>query len=80
MTPREPALDRLRGFALLGIVVVNAPFLLVSVSFGAGGAALSSTLDELAVLLVTGLFMAKSYVIFAFVFGSVTTLANRAFR
>ncbi len=69
MTTREPALDRLRGFALFGICVVNAPFLLVSVTFGAGGASLSSALDELAVLLVSWLLMAKSYVIFAFVFG-----------
>jgi uncharacterized protein len=69
VTQRDAALDRLRGFALLGIVVVNAPFLLGSVMFGSSGFALATPLDELAALAVTWLFMAKSYVIFAFVFG-----------
>ncbi len=65
---REDFADELRGFALMGIAVVNAPFLGIS-SNGYTPAALASTLDRFAALFVVTFAQAKFYVLFAFLFG-----------
>lgn len=70
---RVGVIDRLRGFSLLGVVVVNAPFLLMS-SAGADPALIGTGLDRAAALVTWVLFQAKAYVVFAFLFGYSLTL------
>ncbi len=65
---REAVVDRLRGFALLGIVIVNAPFLLTSLN-GITERSMPTTLDRVAGFITWAVFQGKSYVIFAFLFG-----------
>jgi uncharacterized protein len=65
---REDFTDELRGFALLGIVLVNAPFLAIS-SQGFTHAATTGLLDRTAAFLVIALAQAKFYLLFAFLFG-----------
>ena len=60
--------DQLRGLALLGIVVVNAPFLGISGS-GYDNSAIDATLDRVVAFLVTMLAQGKFYLIFSFLFG-----------
>lgn len=60
--------DRLRGIALLGIVVVNSPPLGISVD-GFTADSVSSTLDKLAVFVVIALAQGKFYLLFSFLFG-----------
>jgi uncharacterized protein len=69
---REDFADELRGFALLGIVVVNAPFLGIS-WMGFTEASLASTLDRFAAMTTVALAQAKFYVLFAFLFGYSTS-------
>ncbi|TRO56030.1 DUF418 domain-containing protein [Streptomyces sp. IB201691-2A2] len=70
---RITEIDALRGFALLGICMVNAP-----VIAGAWGAqAQSTTADHLAAWLITALFTSKFYLLFAFLFGYNFTLQMR---
>lgn len=74
---RQHVVDRLRGFALLGVLLVNTPFLLTSVA-GASDASMPTPLDRTAGFLTWALFQAKSYVIFSFLFGySLTVLLER---
>ncbi|NYF16649.1 uncharacterized protein HDC37_001474 [Microbacterium sp. AK009] len=70
--------DALRGFALAGIVVVNAPFLAVS-NDGLYGD-LSSPLDQIAAFLVVMLAQGKFYLLFAFLFGYSAHLMMPAAR
>lgn len=61
--------DALRGFALLGIVVVNVPLISIDVLNGSSGAELSANLDATTAFLVMALAQAKFYLLFSFLFG-----------
>lgn len=65
---RERFPDQLRGLALLGIVVVNAPFLAIS-SDGYTAESLASPLDRGAAVASTFLAEGKFYLLFSFLFG-----------
>lgn len=67
-TRRDLAVDRLRGFALFGVLIVNTPFLLTSIG-GTRPDALDGVLDVVAAAITSVVFQAKSYVVFAFLFG-----------
>jgi uncharacterized protein len=67
-TDREFVVDRLRGYALLGIILVNAPFLLTSIN-GFTDISAPTLGDRIAWFSVAAFFQAKSYVIFSFLFG-----------
>ncbi|MFJ2257228.1 DUF418 domain-containing protein [Streptomyces sp. NPDC087844] len=73
---RLPQIDVLRGFALLGICMVNAPVLAGAWSVTAGPAA--TPLDRTATWLVTALFTTKFYLLFAFLFGYSFVLQEEA--
>jgi uncharacterized protein len=73
-TTRQHFPDEIRGLALLGIAVVNAPFLATSLDGFAGRGDASS---QAAWFLVTVLFLGKFYLIFAFLFGYSATLMMR---
>ena len=64
---RSPFIDQLRGWALLGIVVVNAPFLLLSITGDQPGT--RSSLDVMSQALVQCFATGKFYLIFSFLFG-----------
>ena len=66
--PRQLLPDQLRGLALLGIVLVNAPFLGISGS-GYDNSAIDTTLDRVVAFGVTMLAQGKFYLIFSFLFG-----------
>ncbi|MCX4564514.1 DUF418 domain-containing protein [Streptomyces phaeochromogenes] len=73
---RVPAVDVLRGFALLGVCMVNAPVIAGAWNLGSQpGAAFA---DRLAAWLVTALFTSKFYLLFAFLFGYSFTLQMHA--
>ena len=65
---REALPDRLRGISLLGIVVVNAAFLGISVE-GFTQASVDGTANLVAALLVVALAEGKFYLLFSFLFG-----------
>lgn len=67
-TDRQHVVDRLRGFAVLGVLIVNTPFLITSVG-GASAASMPTGFDLAAGYVTWALFQAKSYVIFSFLFG-----------
>ena len=74
MTQQRQALpDQLRGFALLGIIVVNMPFLAVS-NIGTGELQLSNLSDKVVAFLIVALAQGKFYLLFAFLFGYSLTL------
>ena len=64
--PRSGFADALRGFALIGICVVNLPWLASSPPAPPGGL---SPLDTAAQLLITALFEGKFFVLFSLLFG-----------
>jgi uncharacterized protein len=66
--PREALPDRLRGIALLGIVVVNAAFLGISVE-GFTQASVEGAANLLTALLVVTFAEGKFYLLFSFLFG-----------
>lgn len=68
MTARQSFPDQLRGIALLGIVVVNAPFLAISAA-GYSEASVADGWDRAVAFLVTMLAAGKFYIIFSFLFG-----------
>jgi uncharacterized protein len=70
---RQALPDQLRGFALLGIIVVNMPFLAVS-NVGIWELQLSNLSDKLVAFLVMALAQGKFYLLFAFLFGYSLTL------
>jgi uncharacterized protein len=68
--------DELRGFALLGIILVNAPFLGIS-TLGFIEPNVATWWDRLAAALVVVFAQAKFYLIFSFLFGYSYTLFVR---
>jgi uncharacterized protein len=66
--PRDDFADELRGFALLGIVTVNAPFIAISAS-GFTDASVTSNFDRAAAFAVVAFAQAKFYLLFSFLFG-----------
>ena len=66
---RETFPDILRGTALLGIALVNVPFLTINTVEGVGGADLTGTVDASTAFIVATLLQAKFYLIFSFLFG-----------
>jgi uncharacterized protein len=66
--PRDDLADELRGFALLGIVTVNAPFLAISAG-GFTDASVTSAWDRVAAFAVLALAQAKFFLLFSFLFG-----------
>jgi len=70
---RQALPDQLRGFALLGIIVVNMPFLAVS-NVGTWELQLSNISDKVVAFLIVALAQGKFYLLFAFLFGYSLTL------
>ena len=68
MTTRQAFPDQLRGLALLGIILVNVPFLAIS-AVGYSEASVANGLDRAVAFLVTMLAAGKFYIIFSFLFG-----------
>lgn len=66
---RDSFPDVLRGFALLGIVLVNAPFLAINTVVGIGAVDVSSLSNFLPAFLITSLALGKFYLLFSFLFG-----------
>jgi uncharacterized protein len=66
---RDSFPDVLRGFALLGIVLVNAPFLAINTVVGIGAVDVSSLGNFLPAFLITSLALGKFYLLFSFLFG-----------
>ena len=66
---RDLAPDALRGFALLGILIVNIPFLALLSAEGARGIWLEGLANGTAAGLMIALFAGKFYILFAFLFG-----------
>lgn len=65
---RATFVDQLRGFSLLGIALVNAPFLAISLEGERIGYAKSSA-DGIVSFLVEALAQGKFYLLFSFLFG-----------
>jgi uncharacterized protein len=65
---RDHFADELRGFALLGIAFVNAPFMAVSVQ-GFVDASVATWYDRTAAFLIFAFAQAKFYLLFSFLFG-----------
>lgn len=61
--------DVLRGFALLGIALVNVPYLAIDTVNAAEGSDLSQTANAAAAFFVMAFFQAKFYLLFSFLFG-----------
>jgi uncharacterized protein len=74
---RQAFPDQLRGLALLGIIVVNAPFLAISAD-GYTPASVSAPIDWAAAFLITLLAQGKFYLIFSFLFGYSANFIVRA--
>ena len=70
---REALPDQLRGFALLGIIVVNVPWLAFS-NIGIWELQLSNLSDKVVAFLIVALAQGKFYLLFAFLFGYSLTL------
>lgn len=65
---RDAFVDEVRGFALLGIAIVNAPFLAISTSgFTAGS--IAAPADRAAAFAMVAFALAKFYLLFSFLFG-----------
>ena len=60
--------DQLRGIALLGIIVVNAPFMAISAA-GFTDASVATAFDRVVAFLVILLAQGKFYLLFSFLFG-----------
>lgn len=67
--PRDAFPDVLRGFALLGIALVNVPYLSIDTVNAAEGADLTQASNSIVALIVMSLFQAKFYLLFSFLFG-----------
>jgi len=66
---RDIAPDVLRGFALLGILVVNIQFMGLSSANGARGEWTYGIANGLATFIITSIFAGKFYLLFSFLFG-----------
>jgi uncharacterized protein len=73
---RQQLPDRLRGFALLGIVLVNVPFLGIS-SGGTTPESVGTPVDRVVAGAVVALAQGKFYLLFSFLFGYGLTLMLR---
>lgn len=73
---RQAFPDQLRGLALLGIIVVNAPFLAIS-SSGYTQESVTAWWDVVAAFLVLTLAQGKFYLLFSFLFGYSTLFIVR---
>ena len=69
MTQRDTAPDVLRGFALLGILVVNIQFMGLNSDQGARGEWTQGFANGSATFLIATLFAGKFYLLFSFLFG-----------
>jgi uncharacterized protein len=69
MIQRDTAPDVLRGFALLGILVVNIQFMGLNSSDGARGEWAQGFANGSATFLIAALFAGKFYLLFSFLFG-----------
>jgi uncharacterized protein len=69
MNQRDIAPDVLRGFALLGILVVNIQFMGLNSDQGARGEWTQGFADGSATFLIAALFAGKFYLLFSFLFG-----------
>jgi len=69
MRQRDLAPDVLRGFALLGILVVNIQFMGLTSNQGAGGEWTQGFANGSATFLIAALFAGKFYLLFSFLFG-----------
>lgn len=77
---RDLVPDVLRGFALLGIIVVNVAYFATDVANGSTGDALLTQGDRLAAFLVHALALGKFYLLFSFLFGYATVYALKRGR
>ena len=66
---REAFPDFLRGFALLGIVVVNAPFIGINTVLGLSAVDVSQAQNFAPAFLINALALGKFYLLFSFLFG-----------
>jgi uncharacterized protein len=66
---RDLTPDILRGFALLGILVVNIQFMALNSSEGARGEWVQGIANGTATFIVASIFTGKFYLIFSFLFG-----------
>jgi uncharacterized protein len=66
---RDLAPDVLRGFALLGILLVNIPFMAHASEEGVRGEWVSGGANSIATFLMIGLFQGKFYLLFSFLYG-----------
>jgi uncharacterized protein len=69
MIQRDTAPDVLRGFALLGILVVNIQFMGLNSDQGARGEWAQGFANGSATFLISALFAGKFYLLFSFLFG-----------
>jgi uncharacterized protein len=69
MKQRDLAPDVLRGFALLGILVVNIQFMALSSSEGARGEWTLGFANGTATFIIASIFAGKFYLLFSFLFG-----------
>ena len=84
---RQLFADQIRGVALLGIVLVNAPFMAISL-IGFDVASLEGGVNRVVAFLVTMLVQTKFYLLFSFLFGyssmfiigDDTTASHRVYR
>ena len=61
--------DVLRGFALLGILIVNIPFMALNSDEGVRGPYVVGAPNSISAFLMAALFMGKFYLLFSFLFG-----------
>jgi uncharacterized protein len=66
---RDLAPDALRGIALLGILIVNIPFMAMLSTEGARGVWVEGLGNGISTALMIALFAGKFYILFAFLFG-----------
>ena len=69
MTSRDSFPDILRGFALLGIAMVNVQYFAVDTVSGFESADFTSGANSAAAFIVMLLFQSKFYLLFSFLFG-----------
>jgi uncharacterized protein len=67
--PRNTEPDALRGFALLGILMVNIPFMALNSDEGVRGQYVVGAPNSISAFLMAALFMGKFYLLFSFLFG-----------
>jgi uncharacterized protein len=70
---RDNLVDAIRGFALLGIVLVNIHYFAVSSADGWFAEDLTNLENQAGGFLTSGLFLAKFYLLFSFIFGYSST-------